>query len=209
MSRLRVLGLALVAVFAMSAVVVAAASAEGTGDEFEFAGTATTWTGNGTSNQVFVGSAGTVECKTFTIKGNVPTGRHATTATGVPAYSSCELTKPIKTGATVTNSGCEYRFNEPIDLQSEEIDILHEGTMNITGTGCTITITVSTLCTITFAPQGPVSKLEYENSGGNLKIKAKITGLAYSQTAGSLCTHGSFTNGTYTGNSEVKEALIN
>jgi hypothetical protein len=223
MQRLKVIVLALLAVFAMSAVVASSAFAEGTEDEFEFTGTAATWTGTNPAgnNHVFEGNAGTVSCSKDEFKGEVPTGRKATTVNAnVIKYENCTAFGFI--GAKVTVTNCEYHFHGagavgkgPTDLEPESTDKKHESQIDldsVVGKVCSITISVSgTNCVITFKPQTNLSKITYFNkTATELEIEAAVTGIAYTQT-GSQCTGGTgnFTNGKYSGKVVVKEATIN
>ena len=114
MRNLKVLGLALVASFALSAVVASAASAE-TG-HFTVQGVGAGETAGASGTQVgtntFTVNGLALQCTTATATGNaLSTGPEPSTVTLVPTYSGCKvviagLTKLV----TVTTNGCAYVF---------------------------------------------------------------------------------------------------
>src|SRR4051794_18898445 len=85
MKNLKMFGLALAAVFAMSAVVASAASAA---EEFHGPSGTTTLTGSQVGNDVLTTMGGTMTCTTITYAGAV-VGPTSTEASGAPTFSGC------------------------------------------------------------------------------------------------------------------------
>lgn len=192
MTRLRTIGLALVAALAASAVATASASAY---VEFEASPLGGTIGGKATSTQVFTTNAGKTECTGATPKGEV---KHTNTELEdvKVQYSGC---KALGQKTKITEA--EFEFN----AKTGEAAIKN-----------TITITVEELgfgCTVKIGPAGnsKLTGMSYENKGKKLLAKANVGGITFT-TSGGFCGKGA-NNGTYAGNVEAEinggEGLIN
>lgn len=208
MSRnLKILGLALVAVLATSAI-AAAAGAQAVTPEFHLTAGSGTGTAKGSSNDnVFTVEGGNVKC---TEKASVPgaqfevTGQPltSTTAVVVPIYKNC---KAFGVEATVAMEGCTYLFHlvEGSSPPTAKVDV-------VCPTGKSITVSAPSLpCTITIGAQTGLEHVTFTNSGGTepTDITANIAigespkkAITYTKTgAGCPGGAGTGTNGKYTG----------
>jgi hypothetical protein len=194
MSRnLKVLGLALVAVFAMSA--VASASAGAATFHSEIASPAKTFfNGEQVTENVFTVNGRTVKCTKAVFSGEEVAPSETLSVT--PEYSGCTA---FGLASTVAMNGCKYKFHNvtgtgpftsPVDIVCPE--------------GAHITITAASTCTVTVAGQTGLSSVSYTNkgtgTGRDVEVGANISGIA-SNVSGSVLVCG--TNGpesaTYTG----------
>lgn len=205
--NLKALGLALVALLAMTAVSASTASA----DDLTSEKTPVTLTGkqSGTGD-VFTTTAGTVKCKeviytaasvvTPTTTVDVTPNYPLTTAGGEQNCAGFSLP------AEITTSGCVYRLT---------IGAATTGGFDIVcPVGQEITATVkgggTTKCTIHIPPQNIAAGVTFSNTGAGttreVDIASNISGtLAYKHTAGTglgACTSGS-ASGSYTGSAIV------
>lgn len=194
--NLKALGLALVAVFALTAVGASAASAA----EFHSEATETVLTGSQIGTDVFETNGGTVECSEATYVGE-QSGTTTTTATVTPTYSGC--TAFGFGGASVNTNGCEYEFhsNGTVDIQSCN-----------TAAGVIVTASLfgTRKCTVEVPEQAGVSGVTFTSSGAgttrDITVDVAITSLHYIQTAGTgfgACASGTATNGKYNGSTTV------
>jgi len=184
MTRIKALGLALVAVFAMSVVASASASAH------TFKSTAKTFpvkvTGTG-GVQKFKSGFATIECKEAVATGEAKAASETTTIQKVEYKKEC-------------NAGLGGKVAEPI---LAEYEISAEGTtkilkaikIEVTGSGCTVEV---------FA-QGPLGTLTFTNEAGGIKTTANVTGI-HSKGSGGLCGSTEATAGTYEGTVTSKAA---
>lgn len=201
--NLKALGLALVAVFALSAMAASAASAA---DLFHAEGKNNKFTGkqDGTTNDVFTTTAGTVECNNATYEGS-QAEETASEAEVTAAYSECTAFGGFA-GATVHMNTCRYLF-----------------TINATGTGgtahikCTtpgdsITVTATSLGTtkcVVHVPEQTIGGITYTNIGSGatreITVDVSTTGMTYTHTSGTgfgACTGAGTTvqhDGKYSG----------
>jgi hypothetical protein len=117
--NLKVLGLALVAVFAMSALAASAASAQGVQGEFTTSnGTAQTLIGTETGvagSNALTSFGAKIECPgstytahKFNVTPHVAIPNKETTATITPHYKNCVAFNPASHPITVTMNGCDY-----------------------------------------------------------------------------------------------------
>jgi hypothetical protein len=205
--HLKALCLASVAVFALTAVASASAS------EFKSENATSTFM-HGVqigSGDVFHTNAGNVTCTSATYAGT-QAGASSTTATVAPTYSGCT---GFLISATIHMNGCEYKFEEPTVTTA---GVTYHGAIEIVcPEGKEITVTAisagTTKCTI-HIPGGQTfaNAAEYtlSGSGETRKIVAtiSISGIHYSQTAGTgfgaCTTENNQTNGTYSGEAEMK-----
>lgn len=207
MRNLKVLGLALVAMLAMSAVASSMASA----DTFTGESSPVALTGSQEGNDVFTITAGNTTCKEVIYTGTSASG--VTTVTAIPQYpektaSGAQNCTSLGLPALVHSNGCSYLFH---------IGAGTEGTLDIKcPEGKEVTVTagynVTTKCTIHVPAQTGLSKLTYSNVGTatgptrEVLVEAAITNLKYSHTKGTglgACTAGSGTTGSYAGQARV------
>lgn len=197
--NLRLLGLALAAVFALTAVAASAAMAE----EFHSEKETTTLLGKQTETHKFVTSVGTVTCEVAEFKGTVTGTKKAENdfanpeVTIHPTYEKCKLSG-ININVTVTTTGCNYRFYN-VATKSGPVDVVCETGKEITvaGTGCTVKVPGQTgLKTVEYANEGT-------GTGRTVKVTAKVTGIKYT-TSGFLCGTSSKENGEYSGPTKVE-----
>lgn len=197
----KVLGLAFVVAFAMSAVVAQAAFA--VDHTFTSSSESTFLTGDddGGSHELVAGSAKVV-CATSTFTGS-QSGTAADSQTITPTYTECKIGS---TSVTVTNEGCSYLFDSDTTADA-----------NTGGESATVTINceagkfikiVGPGCTIDFGSQGPLHGVKYTATGGNVTTEAHVFGIKYNATNAGCALlgikQGESSNGTYIGNSLVK-----
>jgi hypothetical protein len=201
MQRLKVLGLCLVAVFAMSAVVAVAAQAA----EYKTESSPTFLFGESTNNVFTITHSPTnleVKCTLTKVSGEV-VGTSVKTATVHPEYSGCTLNA---NPATVTvPAACNYRLNQPTGTGPWSI------TVSITGCPSTAPIVVkATGCTAEISEVGnsALSKITLANGGGgatrDITGTIEIGSITAKQTSG--CPGGAITStaADYTGTITVK-----
>ncbi len=205
--NLKVLGLALVAVFAMSAVAASAASAN-------------QWMTAGNVNAKIIadqvaeeqhvfkveGASTEVKCKTAHFEGAEEISSPATTVDVTPSYSNCNAFLGLS--ATVTNQGCHYK--------------LHIGSTTGTATWymtpltliCTgsnkIVIEAGTCKASVGGEQTFENGVEYMNNGGSPEkglLTANLSGIKVNKEKdGFLCPlsgTGEVSTGTYEGDTNV------
>jgi hypothetical protein len=204
--NLKFLGLALVAVLAMSAVGAGAASA----DEFKAESAPLTLTAKqGEPTDTFSTHAGNVKCTTATYKGTQAT-TSATTIRVAPTYSGCTF---VGLNSTITTNGCEYLFHVPATagVTTGTVDIVCTGSNEITVTAPNPALGKAK-CIVHVPPQTGLGVVTYSNLGAGatreVKVSVKLTGLKYSQTAGvaesgNCETKDNTTTGTYEGSATV------
>jgi hypothetical protein len=200
--NLKVLGLALVAVFAMSAVAASAASAATPG-EFTSDGTVTV---TGTSvGESFTFEAGqkvvcngdhTIGLQNVTPHAAFNPGIGVTTLTDKPHFTNCIATVGATSlPATVTTNGCDFLFHI-----GETTAPLGTGTYTVTPTVLceketeSIEIHVyqnathaTSVCTYKVPAQGVLPGLHATNvAGGTIKVSGTVTGITASRT-GVVC----------------------
>lgn len=197
--NLKALGLALIAAFAISAVVASTASAAAA--KFRSEASSTILTGKQhAGNDKFVTDGGTVECNEATYVGS-QTGTEATEASVTPTYSGCTafffINVPI-----VTNE-CEYTFTSG----EKNAQGNFEGSTHIEcPAGKAIEVKASSTCTVTVGTQTPTGgTITYTNVGTGttreITVDVALTGIHYTEDgSGTGCPHGqATTNGTYNG----------
>jgi hypothetical protein len=189
MRKLKVIGLALVAIFAFTALASAASAAE-----FESASTNTTIKGEQSTKNVFTVNSRTVECNKATFTGFQAATKAATLEVH-PEYSECT---GFGLPATVTTTGCNYKFNSPTGSTPN-----FTGSVNIvsaSGETCSnITVAVAG-CTVKIGPQGPLSGISYNANGSTVTVTSNVTTIA-ANVEGSvlICGTNGARTGTYTG----------
>jgi opacity protein-like surface antigen len=199
MNRIRVIGLALVALFSLSA--VASASAH------EYNAKSTPVVAKG-ENHTFTAGEATITCKKaeFTYGGAV--GKFGTIKV-TPAYKECKV---LGVNATVTVEGAEYEFGAPKEIKANEFS----GQVSIVGaSGAKIKIVTKILgetCEVTFGTQAIAGEgTKFINNGGKTggEVKAKVEGAAYksnNKCFGFVGKEG--TNGKYEGNATETGIIV-
>jgi hypothetical protein len=189
MNKIRIIGLALVAVLAVSAVSVASASAK----EFKLTSYPGMVAGVGTENQVFTVTGGEVVCETSSFESGTISANSETLEMSA-TYSKCKAFsgKTSLGEASVAMEGCKYKFHT-----NETTDVICEGTKAIT-----ITI-VGGICVIKVAAQTGLSKVGYELVSGEAIVTPNVAKITYT-VSGALCPLSSGTAGTYKGKAKAK-----
>jgi hypothetical protein len=193
--NLKALGLAIVAVMAFAALAGSASAAE-----FHSEVAHTEIIGSPVATDVFTFNAGTVKCAEATYSGTQTTGVTSSEVTLTPKYGGCTAFGFI--GATIDVNGCDFRYT-PIANP-----ILH-----IICPSKPIEITTPT-CDIAIGTQTVNSGVTYiDNAVGTTReitLRLALTGLIYTHDPTSFpnCTGGAgtFTNGTYSGETTIKGA---
>jgi hypothetical protein len=209
--NLKALGLALVAMLAMSAVVASAGQAA----NFTAAEYPATLTGEQIASEkhVFTVAGGRkVTCEGATFSGTLTSP--SSTQTITPAYSACHANiLGAILPATVTFNDCDYLFHVTAGATHDwtgtadlvcptkdvEIHVYKESATHIDA---------NEVCHYTITGQTGLSKIEYKVTTGmpnDLDVKANVTGIAYHKTFGTLATCGAASGtSTYVGNTTVK-----
>jgi hypothetical protein len=204
MRNLKILGMALSAVLAMS-VFAAAAQADVFHTSTTGATSKTTLSAVQVTKHVFKTTGGSISCKTASF-GGVQEGQTSTTATLHPVYNECTA---FGRAATVdVGSSCNYVFHLTGTSTEPTTDLTCAGTEDIT-------VTVPSLpCNVTIKPQTGLTKSTLTNgmSGGkkDMTDTIAITNISYEEQTGCLGTELNklHTGGTYEGSATVtgKEA---
>lgn len=196
MHKLKVFGLALVAVFAMGVVVASSASA--TSGAFTSEKASTTITGTQiNAEHVFTTTHGTVKCSTATFHGQ-SAATVFTSITLTPTYSGCKF---AGLNATVNFTSCEYVF------QAGETDKTAEGVDDPNKIKATVEIKCNTLgdkidvqvtgseCIVTVFPQ-TLGGITLDNSGGattamDILATINVSGIDYTVDNPTKCPNKS------------------
>jgi hypothetical protein len=196
--NLKIMGVALIAAFALGAVAASAASAE----IFVFTSTAETSAlkGQQTGTSKITVDAGALSCEVGKFTGEQWT-EAAFEVTLSPSYEKCTLAGV--SGTEVAVNGCHYVVTVVgIEGSKDESEAAVECEE---GKSITVTAKVAgiTKCTVHIGPQEGLKSVTVANSGSPSKVNATlaITGLKYSQTAGTglgaCATAEGTANGTY------------
>ena len=216
--NLKALGLALVAVFAMSA--VAASAAHATAASFSWdsgtaklTGTAATVAEGGTQKFTITGGALWTSCDTVYATAEV-TGTSAssiTTTGGITYTNTAEenagekhtCTNSVGGKVNVSTTDCNYRFNagETVTASSSK------GNVDIVCPAGSAGITVNSpgLCLIHIFAQNGIGPVNYSTMAGppeDVTIEPAVTNITYTHTG--LCGNATKADGTYTGKVTVK-----
>jgi hypothetical protein len=197
---IRMLGIAFVAVFAMSAVAASAASAAKFKHEAGAGVTARVIATNEGAHEFTAGVVGTISCKKATFTGTEFLLSGQATVTVSPAYSECTFLGVSNVAVNV--NGCTYRFNEPTGLTSP-----FTGTVNVLcPVGKKIEFEASG-CKVEVGEQGPLSSLTFTNGGTSpnrfVTVTANVTKIAYT-ASGKCAVLGEKTDGTYKGTAKAQ-----
>ena len=216
--NLKVFGLALVAAFAMSALVASAASANAA-SWFTSDGDWTTLSGTqGGTPDTFTTHAGTLSCSSATYTGST-SATTTTTMKLAPSYSGCSLS-PLPGHAIIDMNGCEYEFHTdgqettggvPNGKFKTETTIVCPTTTSPSHVTHDITVTVTLTgipkCTIHIEEQNLGTGIVLTNAGGGLSAAVSFSNIKYTQTAGTgegKCTTTTTTsNGGYSGSATI------
>jgi hypothetical protein len=182
MQRIRILGLVLVAMFALSGLAVSSASASlflvhPTGKIL----------GEAVNPQVFKAGEATVSCSKADVSGTATALRSLTVLVAV-LYGTCKLGT---LGANVTPAA-QFILNADLLAAVEN----------------TVTIEVpEAKCSISIGPAGnqALNSVHYGNEGSDLKVNALVKGITFTTTGGLCGAAGE--NATYNGEFKVMSAL--
>jgi len=179
MSRnLKALGLALVAVLAMSALTAAGASAEAFQFKAEKTPTTTLSGKQHGAADVFTTDTGSVSCNEAKYAGTV-TGTEVTEVTVTPTYSECTafglFNVPIDT------NGCQYKFTVLTKVGAN-----YEGKVDVVCPAGQVIKVTAPLCTVTVGAQNNVpGTITYTNVGAGatreITVDVNLTGLTYEE----------------------------
>ena len=223
MRNLKTLGLALVAVFAMSAMVASAAQAEA--GQFTWTNTTSTLDATGENAHKFTVAAGTIECnETSGSAAEITSGMPIEGTTSAPEVTTEAITfqdsrgggadkcwePTLGVGVEVAMNGCDFQFTAGTTITSTETT----GNAHIVCPGTNkIEVKVGSVCTIDVKAQSPAGHIIYKTIGSGatteVTAEATVSGIHYVQTGGFCPGNGfrsetTFTNGTYTGNLKIK-----
>jgi hypothetical protein len=196
--NLKVLRLAALAVCALSAFSAASASAA----EFHSSVEHTILDGTQIGNDVFTTNAGTVSCADARYDGTI-TAKTTKTITGVtPTYSEC--TAFGFTSVPIDHNECTYDYHTtavaPPAPAANYISITCPTgkVIEVTEPNCTVTVGPQNLAGVAYTTEGKSPKRD-------VKVTVNIVGITYTQDGRGFfpCTAGTFTNGTYKGESTV------
>jgi hypothetical protein len=196
--KLKAMGLALVAVFAMSAVVASAAQAFTFHSEAEHT---LLNASQSTTHEFTAGSGfGAISCETATFAGTAASAS-AATQTITPTYGNCK--DSLGRTADVNTNECTYTFEV-----TGEAGGVFSGNTDIACPGSPIEIKVTNTskevkCTITVAAQENVGPVKFENvANGDVKVISEANNVKNTTSGGLLncgVSNGTHTAGTYTG----------
>jgi hypothetical protein len=189
--NLKALGMALIAVFAMSAVAVSSAAAA----EYHSSATPTTLSGTQVAtNKFHVPGAGTVECSGANFPGTV-TGKTVKEIRVTPEYSGC-VAFGFATTDVITKE-CHFLFTEPTAAGAIFQASVH---VECTGTNkikVTPTFFGASVCTVEIGSQTPSGVVDFENKESESHVLVTSTTTKISHTAG--CGASAAADGEYTG----------
>jgi DNA-binding transcriptional regulator YdaS (Cro superfamily) len=203
MRKVKLIGLTVVAVCAISAVAAASASAH-----YHIASaTGGSITGSQLVQNVFTTDVGTVKCNVATFSGEQAT-ETANELTIRPTYEKCNLAGQ---SVEVNTKECDYLFTEPTTTEGADTSHAIVDVKCNAGQAIVIKDKSGLGCEVKVAEQTPEGVVEFKNttevSPPDVDVESLVTGIHYSWTAG--CPNaekkaGSDTNGTYTGTVTVK-----
>jgi hypothetical protein len=203
MRNLKILGLALVAMFSVSAVGATVASA----NDFTAEENTVTLTGKkeaGTTD-LLTTTAGTVNCSEPTYHATATTGSTAITVT--PDYATDGTCTAFGLPATIDMNSCRYIFRVNAGVTTH-------GSVDIEcnpGDEITITQPPTDKCVVHVPAQTGLTEITYTNIGAGatreVTLDVNLKNIKYTHTKGSglaACTAGSATNGSLTSKATVK-----
>jgi hypothetical protein len=190
--KLKTLGLALVAVFAVSAVAAPVSSAS---PELHSETGHTILTGNQITANELALDAGTMKCASLKFDGTIEVA--TTTTFGLtPTFSECKFGAEIN--ALFTHNECRFRFHVGPNTEhlTGSVDIVCPDNQQIE--------IDAPMCTITIPPQANLQGVTYTNENEGMErsivLDINLVGIDYEEH-GMLCENETETtnNGTYTG----------
>lgn len=189
--NIKTLGLALVAVLAMSAVAASAAQAltqaKFTADAYP---AVIKGAQEGTENFLEATAGRKTECKTATYQATLTEA--STELTVTPHYAECEASG---VGTTVDLNGCDFRFTAGTNTSAED----SHGSADIVCPGPIKSITVTTFtCTVHIPAQNGLTGVTFTNkSASTVTVDVDITNqIKYTETDGFLCPFEGNTEGS-------------
>jgi len=193
--NLKVLGLAIAAVMAMSAMMASAASAV---PQFTASAYPATVTGSNTKgNEVFTTEGGKVECDSHFVSHSLEAA--SSTLTVTPTYSNCEA---FGLNATVNTEGCTYVFHATEAVKINEVYNNHVDVVCPAGKSIKI-VAGGGLCRAEIKSQNGLTTVQTTNSGGSVTVVPNVSSVKYTVTTDSFgCPFsgtGEKTDGKYTG----------
>jgi len=193
--NLKVLGLALAAVFAMSAMVASAASAA----NFTAPSATTTIVGDQTTTHKLTVTGVGITCTDVSFHG-VSGGTNVSSVTITPTYTGC-TTDTLGLSAKVTGFG-HYGESSTCDYV-----LYASGTADLVcAAGAEVGITAGT-CSVKIPAQKGLGTITYTNGKGDINASININNISGTHTDGFGCpfaSSGSFSNGTLSGSSTVQ-----
>jgi hypothetical protein len=203
MRNLKVLGVAVVSISAMSAIGAATSSA----NQFHSTAAKTTVTVASNTTQSFQYETGgeTVECSTVGGSGTF-TDQTITEVTFQPTYNKCVLKGVAFSKVVVDMNGCDYLFTIEAAKNSGPAHVVCQGTNQI---DLTVEVFGVLFCIFHIGKQTPTGVSNYVNSGSmEVKVTAGQTGISGTMepiTMGGLaCGSTTSNSGTYTGSVVAK-----
>jgi hypothetical protein len=188
--NLKVFGLTVMAVFALTAVASSAAQAIEFHSEIE--NTTVTANTEAGSNSVFDAAGASISCSSATFTGSQALKTSAT-LTVTPTYTGCTFLGVLN--VPVKMNGCQYTFNA-------------NGEVAVTGASCTAITFEATGCKVEVGKQSNLKEVTYTNILGNgtttreVTVTPHVTGITY--TSSGLCPkNGTFADGNYTSGNAV------
>jgi len=165
----------------------------------------TTLKGEQVGTDSFTVNAGTVKCTEITYSGTL--NSEAASVELAPTYGGCTAFGFVNT--PIDPNGCKYRFNSESKVEADKVtgsvDVVCPESKKITITAFNCEVGVASQTgrkTVTYTDTTAASPKK------DIDISVSLSGLAYSQTSKSFpgCSTGSFTNGTYKGETTLKGA---
>lgn len=186
--NLKVFGLALMAMFALTAVAASAAQAIEFHSEIE--NTTVTAKTEAGSNSVFDAAGASISCTSGTFTGS-QVAKTSATLTVTPAYSGCTFLGVLNVPVKVNN--CQYTFSA-------------NGEVAVTGGSCTAITFEAAGCKVEVKAQSGLKEVTYTNlktgTEREVTVTPHVTGIKY--TATGLCPKiGTFSDGNYTSGNAV------
>jgi hypothetical protein len=189
MRNLKASSLALVAVFALGAVVASAATASGEQFHTAVEPSVVTASNAGEGNHVFKAGEAEVVCQTADFSGTSTT-KTRESQTVHPTYRNCTF---LGSKATVDTTGCNF-------VLYSSVPILGHGKIEIECEGANKMIVTGAGCTLSFGSQLTVGGATYSSLPTTPKaVTLTVTTKATFTKSGILCGAVTGTTGTYTG----------
>lgn len=199
--KLKAVGLALVAVFAMSAVM--ASGAQGAAGKFTASSYPAAFTGTQVVAHKFATTPGNVTCSGAAFSGEQAAATENLTVKAV--YSGCLLGGLVE--AKVNMKSCDYVFHAGLTVTTNG-PIAGTVDVECSTANDEIAVTNAAGCEILIPQQTGLSKVEYTNNTGtgDVTVNINVTGIKYTETK--PCIKGETetkvtTNGVYTGTATI------